>query len=118
MAFRVYLDEDSCSHRLVDELRRLGIDVVAALEIGRIQVPDEDHLEFAVADGRTIVSANLKDFQALAAAWGISGREHFGIVLWKHEVMSPERLAARINEELEARTPHGTRNAVIRISAA
>ena len=37
------------------------------MELGRIQVPDQDHFEFAARGGRAILTFNISDFVPLAA---------------------------------------------------
>lgn len=62
MALVIYIDEDSCETRLIAALRRLGMDVVAAEEVGRRGVPDEDHLAYSCSLQRPILTRNLIDF--------------------------------------------------------
>src|SRR5207237_7436698 len=44
VTIRLYFDEDSMQHALVNALRARGIDVLTALEAHRIERSDEDHL--------------------------------------------------------------------------
>ena len=62
-------------------LRSRGIDVLTAAEAGMIRRPDEEHLEFAAAQGRVLYSFNVADFHEIHAAWVGSGRVHAGIIL-------------------------------------
>ena len=41
---------------------------------------DEELLEFAVSDGRGLVTENVVDFLALAARWADDGRRHAGLI--------------------------------------
>jgi hypothetical protein len=41
---RLYLDEDSIRHGLVQALRARGVDVVTALEAGMRERPDDENL--------------------------------------------------------------------------
>jgi hypothetical protein len=45
MKIRLYVDEDSMRHALVEALRARGVDVLTALEAGMIERKDEEHLE-------------------------------------------------------------------------
>jgi len=80
-AIRLYLDEDSMSHSLAAALRSRGVDLLTALEVVLISVPDEDHLSFASAQGRVIYSHNVRDFYRLHSEFLQRGLSHAGIVL-------------------------------------
>ena len=49
MTIRLYIDEDAMAHRLSQELRMRGLDVMTALEAGMIERDDREHLEYATA---------------------------------------------------------------------
>jgi predicted nuclease of predicted toxin-antitoxin system len=48
----------------VEALRRFGHDVVTSQEAGRSQeaIPDEDVLDFAISEGRAVITHNRRDF--------------------------------------------------------
>ncbi|HUY32429.1 MAG TPA: DUF5615 family PIN-like protein [Pirellulales bacterium] len=52
---------------VVEELRRLGHDVITIQETGKAdqRVPDDQVLQFAVADARAVVTLNRKHFRRL-----------------------------------------------------
>ena len=52
---------------IVDELRRLGHDVLTTQDTGRAEqaVPDEEVLEFAVSQKRAVITLNRKHFVQL-----------------------------------------------------
>ena len=56
MTIRLYFDEDSMRHALVEALRKRGVDVLTPLEVGSTEQADEQQLEYAAAQGRTIYS--------------------------------------------------------------
>ncbi len=64
---------------VVEELRRLGHDVVSIQERGRAGegVPDPDALAMATAEGRAVLTLNRRDFVRLHAA----SDAHAGIVV-------------------------------------
>jgi hypothetical protein len=64
---------------VVEELRRLGHDVVTVQETGKASqsVPDETVLELAVADNRGVLTINRKHFIRLHG----SRPDHSGIVV-------------------------------------
>lgn len=107
----LYVDEDSVERRLMRALRSLGVDVVSARELGRDGVADEEHLVYAAAEGRMLLTANYHDFYRLQAAWAEASRHHCGILIRIQNNMTPERLAQLIYEELTTRTPETARDA-------
>ena len=66
---------------IVRGLRSRGIDVITAADAGMIRRKDEEHLNFATAQGRELYSFNVGDFCEIHTAWITSGRDHGGIVL-------------------------------------
>ena len=62
-------------------LRDLGHEAVAVKErADLIGLPDEDLLRAATADGRAIVTENVKDFAVLHRRFTADGRKHAGLV--------------------------------------
>lgn len=84
----------------VEELRRLGHDVLTSQESGQAgqAVSDEKVLAFAVAEGRTLITLNRKHFVRLHEA----SSDHTGIVVCTFD---PDfiALAQRIHTALGAR---------------
>jgi hypothetical protein len=64
---------------VVDELRRLGHDVVSIQERGHAGegVPDPDVLAMATSEGRAVLTLNRRDFIRLHAA----SQQHAGIIV-------------------------------------
>jgi len=81
VTIRLYFDEDSMQHALVNALRACGIDVLTALEAQRIERSDEAHLAFATAQGRVLYSFNVGDFYQLHTSYMEQNKSHAGIVL-------------------------------------
>jgi len=77
---RLYLDED-VDPALALALRARKIDAVSALELGRRQMDDVDHLAYAISQQRTILTHNRDDFVQLAVDYFSEGQEHFGIII-------------------------------------
>jgi len=74
---RLLIDEDlspTVARRLRDEV---GIDAVHLRDRGRLGEPDHRVLQFALAEGRILVTANVRDFDRLARTFEL----HAGIVL-------------------------------------
>ena len=54
MTIRLYFDEDSMRHALVEALRKRNVDTLTAFEAGTTEQTDEQQLEYAAARGRAI----------------------------------------------------------------
>jgi predicted nuclease of predicted toxin-antitoxin system len=79
LAATVYLDHN-VDPETADDLREHGYGAVAAQEVGMDQATDEEHLRFAAAAGRVLITHDLKDFPRLAQSWYERGEAHAGIV--------------------------------------
>ena len=80
LSIRIYGDHN-LDDRFAVDLRRDGFDMVLAREVGNQLLADEDHLVWATAHDRVILTHDLKDFVPLAREWARTGRRHAGIVL-------------------------------------
>lgn len=69
MTVRLYFDEDAVRHALVEALRKRGIDILTPLDVGTMQKTDEEQLQFATTQGRTLFTFNMGDFCQLHAQW-------------------------------------------------
>jgi uncharacterized protein with PIN domain len=74
---RFYLDEN-VANDIAEGLRHRGIDVVTTPEAGNMGLTDEEHLAFALAQNRVIVTQD-SDFLILDS----QGLPHAGIVYYK-----------------------------------
>jgi hypothetical protein len=74
---RLYANENF-PRQVVEELRRLGYDVLTVLETGNagISWPDHEVLAFAVSEDRIVLTLNRKHFRALH----VNDPNHCGIV--------------------------------------
>jgi len=99
----LYADENF-PLRTVEELRRLGHDVLTALEDGRANqsIPDEDFLARATEIGRTLLTINRLDFKRLHRLMP----DHAGIIICTADpdrVGQAKRVANSIAEAGELR---------------
>src|SRR5437870_6701107 len=99
----LYTDENF-PLRAVEELRRLGHDVLTAFEDGRanLSIPDEDLLARATQIGRTLLTINRLDFKRLHRRMP----DHAGIIICVEDpdrVGQAQRVAASIAEAGELR---------------
>jgi Domain of unknown function (DUF5615) len=76
----VLLDE-MLSPAIGDQLNGRGWDVLAVKTSAElIGLPDDDILVAATAQGRMLVTLNVRDFVPIERAWKALGRRHGGIV--------------------------------------
>ena len=112
MAFPLYLDDDSESRAVHAALIVRGFDAVRATDSGMRGRPDEEHLEFAAAAGRTLVTANRADFLRIHADWMRNGSNHAGLIIVLQQHDSVGKLLARLERILETRTASEMLNSV------
>jgi hypothetical protein len=80
-SIRLYLDEDAMRTSIVRALRARQVDVLTVFEAELIGRSDEENLEYACSQNRTLFSFNRGDFARLHKAYLDSGRHHSGIVV-------------------------------------
>jgi Domain of unknown function (DUF5615) len=95
----LYADEDF-SFPVVEELRRLGHDVVTAQEDQRTASPDPDILARAHILGRAVLTHNRRHFERLHR----QGADHSGILSATRDE-DVQRLAERIDSTLTGVSP-------------
>ena len=66
---------------LVRALDARDVDIVTALDEGMIQRRDEEHLDYATAQGRVLFSFNIRDFYRLHTVYLGAGKVHAGVLL-------------------------------------
>jgi predicted nuclease of predicted toxin-antitoxin system len=93
LTIKLYLDE-MVPTDLARVLRQYGYDVVTAQEAGMLGKTDVEHLEYASAQGRAILTFNIKDFAKLHKSWHKEDKHHSGIIV------SPELEMRRFGELL------------------
>lgn len=81
LSLRLLLNE-MWSADIARQLRRRGLDAVAATELPRRYrgIPDDEVFRRAQVDGRTIVTDNVGDFSRLVADAAGRGETHCGVV--------------------------------------
>lgn len=78
---RLYVDEDTQRHALVQAVRARGYDLITTLEARRLSQSDANQLAYATAEGRTILTFNSRDFVKLHRQYLIQGKSHSGIIV-------------------------------------
>jgi predicted nuclease of predicted toxin-antitoxin system len=81
----LYIDEDAMDKDLVRALRSLGVDVITALDAGMIERKDEEHLQYATAQGRVLYTFNVTDFYRLHVAFRAQAKSHAGIIVARQQ---------------------------------
>ena len=77
---RLFLDAHISGPRIARALRERGHDVRAADEERELDgLEDEQLLELATADGRLMITFDVKDFTVIARRWAEAGRAHAGL---------------------------------------
>jgi Domain of unknown function (DUF5615) len=77
---KLLLDE-MLSGDIAAQLQALGHDVVAVVDDSAlVGTPDEELLVHTAAEGRLLVTLNVRDFAAIHASWSSRGRSHAGLI--------------------------------------
>ena len=86
--------------------RGLGLDVVTVHELDRRGLSDQDQLEFAVVEGRILVTRNRDDFIRLTVSFYQAGRAHSGLIIVPYTLPNnePERIAHALKKWSEDRS--------------
>jgi predicted nuclease of predicted toxin-antitoxin system len=94
---RLYLDED-LSPQIARRLREAGLDAVSAIEAGNVQLSDREQLRYAAAEGRVLVTRNVRHFVVLAREAIARQEPHAGIALCSSSLQGFEiaRIAAAL----------------------
>jgi Domain of unknown function (DUF5615) len=74
--------DEMFSDTIAQQLRAKGHDVLAVVaDPSLVSLPDDQVLSRAAATGRTLVTANIKDFMPLDARYRAAGQTHAGLIL-------------------------------------
>ncbi|OGL41255.1 MAG: hypothetical protein A2161_22480 [Candidatus Schekmanbacteria bacterium RBG_13_48_7] len=110
---KYYLDED-LSPKIAEILRKLGIDVLSAHEIGMLMASDQEHLEAASREKRCVVTRNRNDFIKLTLLFFNDRKPHFGVLIVPHRIPGDQfARIARLLHKYAARHPGGMQNYTI-----
>jgi hypothetical protein len=104
-------------HALVEALRVRQIDVLTALEADNIEVPDDEHLQFAAEQDRVLYSFNVGDFCRLHGEFLGAGRRHAGIVVARQQQYSVGQQMHRLLKLIATRSEEEMENQIEFLSA-
>jgi len=107
---RLYVDEDAAEGAVVDRLRDRDVDVLTILDAEMTGATDEEQLEFAVSDDRTIYTLNVADFCRLHGEFLSVGRKHAGIIVIPRQRYSVGEKIRRLTELIDTVTAEEMRN--------
>jgi len=77
---KLYLDED-IHKRVASALRIRGFDVVSAHEIENKGISDQQQLDYAISQKRSLVSFNIGDYVKIHKEYIILSKKHYGIII-------------------------------------
>jgi Domain of unknown function (DUF5615) len=79
------LTDEHYATEIAIQLRAAGHDAAAVLELGMTGTADEALLAFASAQGRALLTNNVRDFATIAVLWAKGGQEHGGLLFTSDE---------------------------------
>jgi len=88
---------------LTEALTQRSYDVVHIIHTGQRSIDDEPLLELAAAQGRALLTYNVRHFVRLVRLWYETGREHAGVIL---SVQLPPAQMLKQAERLLTPPPH------------
>lgn len=94
MTLTFYFDDDVGARPVVVQLLARHIDTVRSTDVGMRGKPDAEHLAYAAEHGRTLITANRRDFLKLHWEWLGRERSHSGIVIMKQRVSTGDQIRA------------------------
>jgi predicted nuclease of predicted toxin-antitoxin system len=81
MSHLLLLDE-MFADTIAQQFRTKGYDVVSVVaHPALVALPDDQILAYATAEGRALVTANIKDFMPLDSRYRAAGQAHSGLIL-------------------------------------
>ena len=92
--------DENVKGNLVEVLRQRGADVTTAADAGLLSAADDDHLAFALKEGRVIFTHD-DDFLAFDA----QGMEHAGIVYCRMQTKSVRQIVSHLMLMRDCMTP-------------
>jgi predicted nuclease of predicted toxin-antitoxin system len=103
MSDPLLLDE-MFSDAIAQQLRAKGYDVVSVVaHSALVGLPDDQILAYATAEGRALVTANIKDFMPLDSRYRAAGQAHPGLILVSTKTFPQDRgFTIAIKAALEA----------------
>ncbi len=99
-------------HALVRALQARGVDVTTALVEEMIERSDEEHLDYATAQGRVLYTFNVADFYRIHGEYLTQGKSHTGIILAPQQRYSVGEQMRRLLALMASKSADDMRNNV------
>lgn len=105
LGISLYTDEMIYS-RLAETLRMRGYDATSCHEASRADqgISDDDQLAYAAMAGRTILTANARDFAPMDTRWKNARQTHAGIIVFTG-IYDFSSLLRRVSTHLNMTSP-------------
>jgi predicted nuclease of predicted toxin-antitoxin system len=97
---------------LAPALRNLGHEVATVQELGMRGKPDSNVLDYAAAQGRIVVTGDLREFPKLSEIWNKMGKAFPGIILLTSGNLNPPDAIARRLEDYIWPNPERLQNSL------
>jgi hypothetical protein len=117
LTLRLYCDEDTVRHSLVNALRAHGIDVLTASEAGTLGWTDEDQFAYAAGQDRVVCTFNRGDYYRIHTDYLNEGKPHAGLILAPQQRYSVGEYLRRLLRIMAAVSAEEMRNRVEFLSA-
>lgn len=75
----IYTDAD-VHGKLAEQIRTNGFDAISAFEAGNTNLNNSQQLDFAIKQGRTILTHNARHFEPLVRQYWKEGKQHHGVI--------------------------------------
>jgi len=102
---RIYIDE-SVNIVITEGLKRRGIDVWSAKDVGKLGQTDEEQLKYAFRE-RAVIFTHDDDFLSMVSK---SEREHYGIIYVHQQKLSIGECIRRVKNLVETKSVEEMRN--------
>lgn len=112
---KLFIDEDSMDQRFVSALRARGVDVVTVSDLKRTGFSDQDQLQLAAQQQRSLYTFNVGDFCRLPSLYLQEGRFHSGIILSSQDYSVGEQMR-RVLRLMDSQSPEAMTNQLIFLS--
>jgi len=113
MRIQLYIDEDAMAKILINGLRARGIDVVTVFEEEMTGCTDDEQLEFASSQKRTLYTFNVGDFCRIHKEYLTLGKSHAGIVVVNRKRYSVGDQIKRLSELIHTKSAEKMSNNLI-----
>jgi hypothetical protein len=98
----IFLADENVDGLAIEIALSRHVQIIPAIDVGLSRMPDQQIFTYALEHGTAIITGNIADFTALAAAHQKKGGKHHGLVLIKGEHQKNSALIAEMLQLLES----------------